>query len=203
MLDQLRQPLEEAEVRLSRVHRSTTFPASVTLVGATNPCACGWHGDREHGCRCTTTQRQRYWQRLSGPLLDRLDLQLRLERRSAEAVKRCISAPHRSEHLDQWNQADTINQARQRMQQRNPSGCCNRKLSAGDLKASGRFQASALDLWEQLIGQRGLTTRSGLQLLRVARTIADLNNQIEVDAEAVAEASCFRCTDLIRHPFNQ
>ena len=84
VLDQLRQPLEDGAVQISRSQQSTVFPALVTLVAATNPCPCGWHGDRDHGCHCSISQRQRYWQRLSGPLLDRLDLQLRLERRSTK-----------------------------------------------------------------------------------------------------------------------
>ena len=74
VLDQLRQPLEDGAVQISRSQQSTVFPALVTLVAATNPCPCGWHGDRDHGCRCSISQRQRCWQRLSGPLLDRLDL---------------------------------------------------------------------------------------------------------------------------------
>ena len=61
------------------------------LVAATNPCRCRWHGNRGHGCRCNYSQRQRYWQSLSGPLLDRLDLQLRLERRSASAIRSSLS----------------------------------------------------------------------------------------------------------------
>ena len=93
VLDQLRQPLEDGSVQISRAQQSTVFPALVTLVAATNPCPCGWHGDRDHGCRCSISQRQRYWQRLSGPLLDRLDLQLRLERRSAKEVAAVLKQP--------------------------------------------------------------------------------------------------------------
>ena len=76
-------------------------------------------------------------------------------------------------------------------------------MSAHALRSVGRFQPSALKLWEQLIDHRGLTTRSGLQLLRVARTIADLNNNEDVKVEDVAEASCFRCSDLIRQSIAQ
>ena len=203
VLDQLRQPLEEGWVRLSRAHRNTVFPASITLVAATNPCPCGWHGDREHGCRCSTSQRQRYWQRLSGPLLDRLDLQLRLERRNVHEVKTCMTDPIHATKRSHWIEHARIDQARQRMHLRNPGGGCNRLLSAHALRSIGRFQPSALKLWEQLIDHRGLTTRSGLQLLRVARTIADLNNNEDVQVEDVAEASCFRCSDLIRQSIAQ
>ena len=200
VLDQLRQPLEEGAVQISRSQHSTVFPALITLVAATNPCPCGWHGDRDHGCRCSISQRQRYWQRLSGPLLDRLDLQLRLERRSAKEMANVLNPHGPSKVSESWCSPATIQRARQRMQRRNSTGCRNGRLSAKALRQSGAIETAALDLWEQLIQQRGLSTRSSLQLLRVARTIADLNDRSSVNRNAVAEASCYRCTDLLRGP---
>ena len=86
------------------------------------------------------------------------------------------------------------------MQRRNPCGESNGRLTAAALRQTGAIEAAAIELWEQLINQRGLSTRSSLQLLRVARTIADLNNRTSVDRNAVAEASCLRCTDLLKQP---
>jgi magnesium chelatase family protein len=200
VLDQLRQPLEDGSVQISRAQQSTVFPALITLVAATNPCPCGWHGDRDHGCRCSISQRQRYWQRLSGPLLDRLDLQLRLERRSAQEMAAVLKQPSPTQASASWCTPARIERARQRMRRRNPGGESNGRLSAAALRQSGAIEATALDLWQQLINQRGLSTRSSLQLLRVARTIADLNDRTSVDRNAVAEASCFRCTDLLKQP---
>ena len=94
-----------------------------------------------------------------------------------------------------WFTPAQIEQARQRMQRRNPGGDSNGRLSAAALRQTGAIEAAALELWEQLINQRGLSTRSSLQLLR---TIADLNDRASVDRNAVAEASCFRCTDLLK-----
>jgi magnesium chelatase family protein len=187
-------------VQISRAQQSTVFPALITLVTATNPCPCGWHGDRDHGCRCSISQRQRYWQRLSGPLLDRLDLQLRLERRSAREMAAVLKQPRQTQASASWCKSALIERARQRMQRRNPDGASNGRLSAAALQQSGAIEATALELWEQLINQRGLSTRSSLQLLRVARTIADLNDRTSVDRYAIAEASCFRCTDLLKQP---
>ena len=200
VLDQLRQPLEDGAVQISRAQQSTVFPALITLVAATNPCPCGWHGDRDHGCRCSISQRQRYWQRLSGPLLDRLDLQLRLERRSAREMAAVLKQPSPKQVSASWCNLARIQRARQQMQRRNPGGDSNGRLSATALRQSGAIEAAALELWEQLINQRGLSTRSSLQLLRVARTVADLNDRTSVDRNAVAEASCFRCTDLLKQP---
>ena len=89
------------------------------------------------------------------------------------------------------------------MKKRNPAGARNGLLSAAALRQSGAIEKPGLELWEQLINQRGLSTRSSLQLLRVARTIADLNDRITVDRDAVAEASCYRCTDLLKQPGSQ
>ena len=86
------------------------------------------------------------------------------------------------------------------MQRRNPVGDSNGWLSAAALRQSGAIEAAALELWEQLRNQRDLSTRSSLQLLRVARTIADLNNRTSVDRNALAEASCCRGTDLLKQP---
>ena len=92
------------------------FPAAMTLVAATNPCPYGWHGDHELGCRCTCSQRQRYWQWLSGPLFDRIDLQLRLDRRSSRQIQICLDATQRPKTHSPWLEPLRVNTARQRMQ---------------------------------------------------------------------------------------
>ena len=84
------------------------------------------------------------------------------------------------------------------MTERNPEGVCNRDLTANGLGNHGRFEASALQLWERLVARRRLSTRSGIRLLRVARTVADLNDTDHVNVDAVAEASGFRCADLLQ-----
>ena len=84
------------------------------------------------------------------------------------------------------------------MLNRNPEGRCNKDLTADDLLNVGAIQDAGLNLWEQVVKQRSMSTRSGLQMLRVARTIADLHDSREVSAEDVAEASCYRCADLLQ-----
>ena len=195
LLDQLRQPIEEGVLWLSRARLKCAFPCRLTLVAATNPCPCGWDGDAAHPCRCRPTERQRYWNRLSGPLLDRLDLQLRLHRLPARDLRRSLDmpAPDDSEVL----QPERIQRARQRMQQRNPAGCLNSNLSGAALGRIGQLSTQAVECWEQIVSQRQLSARSGLRLLRVARTLADLEDNDAVGKGHLAEALCFRSFDQL------
>ena len=107
-------------------------------------------------------------------------------------------SPAPTEPPEPWIHPDQIKAARRQMIQRNPHRVCNRELSAHDLGHHGQFAAEALQLWERLVAQRGLSTRSGIRLLRVARTVADLNGRKTVGADDMAEASGFRCTDLLQ-----
>jgi len=204
VLDQLRQPLEEGEVWISRTRQRCRFPCRITLVGATNPCPCGWWGDPERPCRCGEAERRRYWGRLSGPLLDRIDLQVVMRRcdphelagayrqdsRSAEGASTDPDTPEGSRAV-----AARVLAARQRSAARNPGGCGNAELPAASLAQALQLDAAALSLWERAIRQRHLSARSGARLLRVARTISDLEQQERVGPAAVAEALTYRSFD--------
>lgn len=192
LLDQLRQPLEEGVIWLSRSRQRCRFPSRVTLVAATNPCPCGWAGDPR--CTCSELKRKRYWSRLSGPLLDRLDLQLKLDVPAADNLRRCFDqdATDLEPHLD----AATIQQARQRMMDRNPDQRSNRDLDAKALYECGQFRPDTIDRWDAVIQARRLSLRSGLRLLRVARSVADLRVSEMVEVADLASALCFRSFDL-------
>ena len=194
ILDQLRQPLEEGVLWLSRTRLKCVFPCRITLVAATNPCPCGWHGDPDHPCRCSPLQRQRYWARLSGPLLDRIDLQLRLERLSSSAMRASVDGSFPASPISIT--ADQIQMARDRMTARNPDGCLNATLTASALGEHTNLKSALLDRWERIVQQRKLSARSGLRVLRVARTLADLHNRDCIDSADLAEALCFRSFDL-------
>ena len=204
VLDQLRQPLEEGEVWISRTRQRCRFPCRITLVGATNPCPCGWWGDPERPCRCGEAERRRYWGRLSGPLLDRIDLQVVMRRcdphelagayrqdsRSGEGASTDPDTPEGSRAV-----AARVLAARQRSRARNPGGCGNAELPAASLAQALQLDTAALALWERAIRQRHLSARSGARLLRVARTISDLEQQERVGPAAVAEALTYRSFD--------
>ena len=196
VLNQLRQPLEQGELRLGRAQQPLHYPCCICLVAATNPCPCGWFGDPDRPCRCSPLQRQRYWARLSGPFLDRLDLQLQLHRLSSSAMRASLtpSIPAGPASPDDIT-ADQIHAARERMATRNPEGCLNATLTASALGSGAGLHPEILDQWEQIVSHRKLSARSGLRVLRVARTLADVRDQERISSGDLAEALCFRSFD--------
>ena len=165
----------------------------MTLVAATNPCPCGWAGDSR--CTCSELKRKRYWSRLSGPLLDRLDLQLKLDVPAADNLRNCFGRD--ATDLEPSMDAAMIQQARARMMERNPDQATNRDLDAKALYEYGQFSPDTIDRWEAVIHARKLSLRSGLRLLRVARSVADLRASETVDIADLASALCFRSFDLV------
>ena len=197
ILDQLRQPLEEGILWISRARLRCSFPCKVTLVAATNPCPCGWHGDPSNRCRCSELQRKRYWNRLSGPFLDRLDLQCRLEPVPSDQLRRCFKTTddQTEQQTKDCFSPEAVRAARLKMCSRNPGGKLNGQLSALELGRCAQIEEQAFQCWEQVVSKRRLSIRSSLRLLRVARTIADLEDLAQVGQQQIAEAICFRSYD--------
>ncbi len=200
VLDQLRQPLEEGELWISRAQQRCRFPCRVLLVAATNPCPCGWYGDPSQSCRCGEAQRRRHWGRLSGPLLDRIDLQVVMRRPEAHDLGGAYrEGPQERPAAGEASAvvAARVAAARQRMGQRNPTGAANGQLDGPGLAAIVNPEPDALDLWERAISQRRLSARGAERVLRVARTIADLASESQVSGAAIAEALGYRSFDRI------
>jgi len=198
VLDQLRQPLEEGELWISRAQQRCRFPCRVLLVAATNPCPCGWYGDPSQSCRCGEAQRRRHWGRLSGPLLDRIDLQVVMRRPEAHDLGGAYREPTQQQHPAGEPSAvvaQRVAAARERMGQRNPAGAANGQLEGPALAAVVNPQPDALALWERAISQRRLSARGAERVLRVARTIADLACAERVSGAAIAEALGYRSFD--------
>jgi magnesium chelatase family protein len=192
VLDLLRQPLEEGELWIQRARHRSRFPCRITLVAATNPCPCGWHGDPERNCTCTAGQRRHYWGRLSGPLLDRIDLQVTLRRPDSEALATGYrpGTPAAAETTAMVRQR--VEEARLRMQRRNPGACSNAQLDAASLRRLQIIEEPALQLWEAALRHRGLSARSGDRVLRLALPRADLAGASRVGTGEVAEALTYR-----------
>lgn len=190
-LDALREPLEEGVVRVARAARSVEFPARLMLVAATNPCPCGHWGDGRRPCRCAPPQLRRYRTRMSGPLLDRVDLvvevpALRLDELAA-APSGESSAAVRSR----------VEAARRRQADRIDSGppLLNADLSGRTLRRHCRPEPDALRLLATAAGRLALSARAYDRVLRVARTIADLDAADRIAAPHVAEALQYRSAD--------
>ena len=201
VLDQLRQPLESGEIWIQRARQQSLYPCRITLVAATNPCPCGWYGHGANPCSCLPSQRRQYWARLSGPLLDRLDLQVVVQRVEAGQL-RCSYATARSEARGASPEstavvADRVREARARMEYRNPDGLSNGKINIQSFKRLVRVDDDALSLWEQALSQNRISARGGERVMRVAQTLCDLRQQDQINAGAVAEALSYRSYDLL------
>ncbi len=189
VLEVLRQPLEDGFVTLSRSRARHTFPSVFTLAAAMNPCPCGFAGDRLHACTCGIQQVNRYWTRISGPLLDRIDLQIGVPRLTPTEI---LSRP-------QGESSQTVRErvlaARERQRHRfqaQPRIFANSQIRATDLQEFCQVDAAGRHLLADALGKMGLSARSYDRVLKVARTIADLEGRDRIGADQVAEAIQYR-----------
>lgn len=184
VLEVLRQPLEEGCVRIARAARTATFPARFMLIGAMNPCPCGYLGDATRTCRCTPLQTARYATRLSGPLRDRIDLTVTVSAVPAQDLERQATTES-SEAI-----RGRVVAARARQIARD--GRLNAQLSGRSLRIRVAFDPDARRLLERALRKLTLTARGFDRLMRVSRTIADLADSEGVAAEHLGEALQFR-----------
>jgi magnesium chelatase family protein len=184
VLEVLRQPLEEGCVRIARAARTAIFPSRFMLVGAMNPCPCGYYGDAIRRCRCTPQQIARYAARLSGPLRDRMDLTVALSALPA----RELSAAAGGEESAAIRRR--VVHARERQLARD--GILNARLQGRTLLARAPLGAGVRQILDGALAKLSLTARGHDRVLRVARTIADLNGEDTIAAEHIGEALQFR-----------
>lgn len=188
-LETLRQPLEDGRVTISRARATVEYPARFQLIAAMNPCPCGHHGDPEKPCTCTPTERVRYAGRLSGPLLDRIDITLKVPRLTVEELTR---AP---EPEPSYLVKARVIAARDRMTTR--QGMRNSDLSGQALREHATLNAGPLAFAQAAARQLGLTGRGYDRILRVARTIADLAQSDAITEAHLAEAVTYRPRELV------
>ncbi|MDG2051063.1 MAG: YifB family Mg chelatase-like AAA ATPase [Myxococcota bacterium] len=182
--ESLRPVLEQRFIALARVGRRCRLPADFLLVCATNPCPCGWFGFPQQDCRCDQRSIERYRQRLSGPLLDRIDLHLTVPAQSWSEIN--SGAKGRSSQ----QQAQIVQRARKL--QLNRGQACNARIQGQALDQHGVPGSEALRLLGRAVDQFGLSARAAQRVLRVARTIADLQEDETISAPAIAEALTYR-----------
>lgn len=183
-LETLRQPLEDGIVQISRARASVTYPARFQLIAAMNPCPCGWLGDTEKPCTCTPAERSRYVSRISGPLLDRIDLVVTVPRLTVEELNRAPESEKSSAVRERISKARTLMQSRQSMR--------NAALLGQKLREVTHLSSDASAFLTAVSQQLSLTGRGYDRLLRVARTIADLAGSEEIRQVHVAEAVAYR-----------
>jgi magnesium chelatase family protein len=185
VLEVLREPIESGQISISRAAAQAVFPARFQLIAAMNPCPCGYHGDRTGDCVCSGEQINRYRNKVSGPLLDRVDLFVEVARpgqviipgksqpgEPSTAVRQRVVAAHRIQHRRQ--------------------GMTNAQLEATGMKSHCRLSTEDEDFVESAAEQLGLSPRACQRVLKVARTIADLESSDDIGQGHLAEALGFR-----------
>src|SRR5437899_97832 len=190
-LEVLRQPLEEGRVTISRALTSTTFPASFILVAAFNPCPCGFLGDAKRTCKCSPVQIERYMSRISGPLLDRIDLHIEVPavpyQELAAKQDGTSSATMREQVLKaRMAQAKRFGGDGHRL---------NGRMTSRQLRRYCVLDAESQDLLKTAMENLGLSARAHDRILRVARTIADIEAAAQIEAAHLTEAIGYRSLD--------
>ncbi|MDB9312250.1 YifB family Mg chelatase-like AAA ATPase [Spirulina sp. CS-785/01] len=195
VLEFLRQPLEDGFVSISRTRQSVVFPAQFTLVASTNPCPCGYYGDSLQQCTCTPRQREQYWAKLSGPLMDRIDLQVAVNRLKPEEMTQQATG-EKSQAV-----RGRVESARDRTLHRfrnTPQIHCNAEMTSRDLRQFCQLDQTSRTLLETAIRKLGLSARAMDRILKVARTIADLAGAEQIKSPHIAEAIQYRTIDRMQ-----
>ena len=190
-LEALRQPLEEGRVTISRASHSTTFPADFILVAAMNPCPCGFLGDPKHVCKCAAMAVEKYMGRVSGPLLDRIDLHVEVPPVPYEDLAR------REEGLGSAAMREQVFRAREVQAARfgRGAGRLNGRMTSKQIRTHCVLDAEGQATLKEAMEALGLSARAHDRILRVARTIADLAGSDAITQDHVAEAITFRTLD--------
>ncbi len=191
VLEVMRQPLEDRQVTISRASASLTYPANFMLVAAMNPCPCGFFSDPTRDCKCSPNHIQNYVSRISGPLLDRIDIQVEVPAvKYAELANETTGEPsadvqkrvEKARHIQQQRFADTVIHA-------------NANMESKQIREYCKIDSQAQELLRIAINQLGLSARAYDRILKVARTIADLDRNPHIEAVHVSEAIQYRSLD--------
>lgn len=187
-LEVLRQPLEDGKITITRANWKETFPSDFMLVCAMNPCPCGYFGDETHRCRCTKAQVQHYIEKISGPLLDRIDMRVEVPAVPFEALRDTAPAESSRTVRERVNTARALAAARYQKEGVTKNGA----LSAAQTKKYCTLTPAAEDLLREMFQKLNLSARGHDRILRLARTIADLAGAEDISDEHLFEAVQYR-----------
>ncbi len=191
VLEVLRQPMEDGQVTISRASSRITYPASFMLVAAMNPCPCGFLGDQKRDCRCTHQQIHRYRAKISGPLMDRIDIHLEVPAVPFKELSGDRGGASSEEMRERIAMARGVQERRfQGLPIRS-----NSRMRTSDLKRFCSIDGASTKLLEMAVDRLGLSARAHARILKVARTIADLEGEQDIKASHVAEAIQYRSLD--------
>ncbi len=188
VLEVLREPLESGRIVISRATRQAEFPARFQLIAAMNPCPCGYLSHPNGRCHCTTDQVQRYRSRISGPLLDRIDMHIEVPPVPLKEIQSTSIVEENSDTVRQ-----RVIKAYQRQLQRGSR--INALMNTQDIKRFCQLDKAAAQILEQAVTSLGLSARSHNRILKVARTIADLNDEESISLHHISEAIGYRRLD--------
>ncbi len=191
VLEALRQPLEDGQVTISRAVTSLTYPASLMLVAAMNPCKCGFHGDPVHQCLCTPHQIQSYRSRVSGPLLDRIDIHIEVPAIKFGEIASDVIAEPSTSIRERVTRARTVQQERFK----SDSIYANAQMKPRHIRKHCKIDEDSLRLMETAMNRLGLSARAYNRILKVSRTIADLEGSEAIVSHHISEAIQYRSLD--------
>lgn len=187
VIEALRQPLEDRQIAIARASDSITYPADFILVATRNPCPCGFLGDTRHECTCTTTQILQYNKKLSGPIMDRIDMHVLVDRVDTSSILDNVQSEPSSEIRQRVEKAVTKQRERFQSTHRRNSSMTNKEI-----KKIAHLDPKARAFLDQAAERLALSTRSYIRTIRLARTIADLNENDVINQSDIAEALQFR-----------
>ena len=191
-LDMMRQPLEDGKVTISRVSGAVTYPAEFMLVCAMNPCKCGWYGDPSGRCKCSERAVADYRGKISGPLLDRIDIVVEVPSVHFEDLRSRTEAEPSADVKKRVDAAREI----QHMRFGTDGRMCNARMGPDEMRKYCALDEASAELMKQAFEAMGLTARSYDRILKVARTVADLDDSEDIQPQHIAEAIQYRAVNL-------
>lgn len=190
-LEVLRQPLEDGVVTISRVAGACSYPSRFMLVCAMNPCKCGWYGDPSGRCRCSQRDVENYRSRISGPLLDRIDIVVEVPSVHFEDLRERAEAEPSAPVKQRVDAARDIQNRRF-----GSGGMCNARMGPEEMRRYCHLSEECAELMKGAFETMGLTARSYDRILKVARTVADLDGSEDIQPQHIAEAIQYRAVNL-------
>ena len=191
VLEVMRQPLEDLRVTISRASSTLTYPSSFMLVAAMNPCPCGYFADPKHACRCSFQQIHRYRSKISGPLLDRIDIHVEVPAVPHKDLMQDANAEPSEAIRERVTCARQIQSKRFKRSKIH----CNAQMASRQIKTHCRIDDASRRLLESAIDKLGLSARAFNRVQKIARTIADLENGQSIEVDHISEAIQYRSLD--------